>query len=116
MNWQASRRNCILTIGLVFLTGAVCGAFFMDLGAHRWVRRSAPFWTEAGKAISLEKWKRDLDLTPEQTRQIESILDDFGMYYRNVMSDGKSRILKILNEEQRKKFDRLLGEAQKPYQ
>jgi len=38
------------------------------------------------------------------------ILDDFGVYYRNVLSDGKARILRILNDDQKRKFDRLLEE------
>ena len=39
-----------------------------------------------------------------------SILDDFGVYYRNVLSDGKARILRILNEDQKRKFEKLLEE------
>ena len=53
---------------------------------------------------------RDLDLTPAQTEQMETILDDFAKYYRTVLSDGKSRILQILNEEQKRKFEKVLQE------
>ena len=84
----------------------------MNLGGHRWMHRQpTPFYTEAGKQISLGKWKKDLDLTPDQTREIESILDDFSTYYRNVVSDGKTRILRILNDDQKKKFQKLVGDA-----
>jgi hypothetical protein len=108
--WQTSSRlACITTISLVFLTGAITGAVAMNLGAHKWMHRQvAPFWTEGGKDIWLQRWKKELNLTPEQTQEMTLVLDDFGMYYRNVLSDGKTRILKILNEDQKKKFDQLL--------
>ena len=101
---------CMAPVALIFLAGVIAGAVAMNLGAHRWLHRSAPFYTEGGKEISLQRWKRDLDLTPEQSQQMTVILDDFAMYYRNVLSDGKSRILRILNEDQKRKFDRLLAE------
>ena len=64
----------------------------------------------SGKAIAVERVKRELDLTPTQVEQMESILDDFAQYYRTVLSDGKSRILHILNPDQQKKFERMLQE------
>ncbi|MGH9657485.1 MAG: hypothetical protein ACRD96_03015 [Bryobacteraceae bacterium] len=109
--WQASRLTCLSSVIVVFLTGALAGAVAMNFGAHKWMHRPTPFWTESGKAASLQKWRRELNLTPEQTQQLESILDDFGMYYKNVLGDGRSRILKILNDDQKKKLDKLMLEA-----
>jgi len=97
-------------ITFVFLAGVIAGAMAMNLGAHKWLHRTVPFWTEGGKEISLQRWKKELDLTPEQSQQMILILDDFGLYYRNVLSDGKARILQILNEDQKRKFDKLLAE------
>ena len=108
--WQGSRLACAMTITLVFLAGAIAGAVAMNLGAHKWMHRSAPFYTEGGKEVWLQRWKKDLSLTPEQSQEMAVILDDFGMYYRNVLSDGKARILRILNEDQKRKFDKLLDE------
>lgn len=110
-NLRASRTSCAATIALVFFAGAVAGAIARDYA--RSYSRTAPFYTEAGKEISLRKWRRELNLSAQQTQEIERILDDFGMYYRNVVGEGKARILKILDESQRKKFDQLLGTAQK---
>lgn len=112
LQWQTSRATCVFAICLVFFAGAIAGAVATNMGAARWMKRSAPFWTEAGKDASLQKWKRDLQLTPEQAQQMADILDDFSMYYRNVLGDGKARILRILNDEQKKKFDKLLIDAQ----
>lgn len=107
--WQNPRVACLTTLAVVFLCGGVVGAVVFDLTAHRNVPR-APFWTDAGKSVYLERVTRDLDLTPAQTEQMETILDDFAKYYRTVLSDGKSRIFQILNEEQKRKFEKVLQE------
>lgn len=108
--WQGSRLVCIMAVTLVFMTGAIAGAVAMNLGAHKLMHRSVPFWTEGGKEVWLQRWKKELNLTPEQSQEMTTILDDFGLYYRNVLSDGKSRILRILNEDQKRKFNKLLEE------
>jgi hypothetical protein len=109
--WQASKMACVTTVTLVFLSGAIAGAVAMNLGGHRLMHRAAvPFWTEGGKEVWLQRWKRDLNLTPDQTQEMKLILDDFGVYYRNVLSDGKARILKILNDDQKRKFNNLLDQ------
>jgi hypothetical protein len=56
--------------------------------------------------------KRELNLTPTQQEQMESILNDFWQYYRTVLSDSKFKVEQILNEEQRRKFERILQERQ----
>jgi hypothetical protein len=108
--WQGSKLACVMTIALVFLTGAVAGAVAMNLGAHKRMHRAVPFYTEGGKEIWLQRWKKELRLTPDQSQAMAVILDDFGVYYRNVLSDGKARILRILNDDQKNKLDKLLDE------
>ena len=46
----------------------------------------------------------------DQAAQMASILNDFAKYYQTVLSDGKARILNILNDEQRRKFEKMLKE------
>jgi hypothetical protein len=104
---------CFALFALVFLCGAVVGALAMNLGAHNRLHKSA-FWTAPGKAAYLERVRKELDLTPVQTDQMKSILDDFTLLYRTVLSDGKDRILQILNDEQKHKFEHLLQESQHP--
>ncbi len=103
-----SRFTSVLAITLVFLTGVIAGGVAMNLGAHKYMHRSGPFWTEGGKEVWLQRWKKELDLTPEQSQEMATILDDFGTYYANVLSNGKARILRILNDDQKRKFDKLL--------
>ena len=71
------------------------------------------FDTPAGKALYFERVQKELNLTPAQAQQMESILNDMWLYYRTVLSDSKSRVDQVLTDEQRKKFERLL-EEQKP--
>ena len=101
------RVACALTLTLVFLCGAVVGAL-----AHNSLHRGGRI-SEAGKTIYLERLRKDLDLTPAQVEQMGSILEDFAVYYHNVLSDGRSRIEQILNDDQRVKFERLLQERQR---
>jgi len=98
---------CVITLALIFLCGAAAGALLMDLRVHD--RMRPPILdTAAGKAIYFERLQKELDLTPAQSEQIQSVLNDFWQYYRSVMSDSKERVEQLLTDEQRKKFARLL--------
>src|SRR5436190_15790393 len=101
---------CAVTLALVFLCGAAAGALVMDFGVHR--NRIPSFETPAGKALYFERMQRELNLTPAQSEQMQLVLNDFWQYYRTVLSDGRSRVEQILNEDQRKKFGRMLQESQ----
>jgi hypothetical protein len=115
--WQNPRILC--TLLLVFLCGATAGALTVRLSLSPAARRPAPYWKEAGKEISLDRFRKELTLSPDQARQMEVVLDDFFMYYQTlqaqldeVRSSGKSRILRILNEEQKKRFEKMLSDMQ----
>ena len=108
---QHPRTAFCLTMLAVFLCGAAAGALIMNYGAHRGLHRAA-FWTDPGKEISINRLQRELDLTPAQTEQLKVLLDDFAHYYRDVLATGKRSIYKILNDEQKRKFDRLLNEPE----
>jgi len=101
---------CAVTLVLVFLVGAVAGALAMNLGVHSKLHQPA-FDTTAGKALYFERLQKELDLTPAQAEQMRSILNDFWDYYRSVLSDSKVRVEQVLNEQQRRKFEKILQEA-----
>ena len=101
------RLACLVTLSLVFLCGAVVGALAMDFGVHSRTRPPA-FDTPQGKAAYFERLQQELDLTPAQSEQIKSILNDFWQYYRSVLSESKYRVEQLLNEEQRIKFEKIL--------
>ncbi len=110
-NWSP-RTVCAATLISVFLVGGVIGALGMDLVVHNRPRPS-PFDTPQGKTAYFQKMKADLNLTPEQSEQIESTLNDFWQYYRTVLTDAKQRIEIVLNPEQRRKFEQILQEQSK---
>jgi Spy/CpxP family protein refolding chaperone len=81
----------------------------MNLGAHTMLHPH-PFWDNTAKTEYLKSVTKQLDLTPDQAAQMSSILDDFAKYYQTVLSDGKARIFNILNDEQKRKFEKMLKE------
>lgn len=105
------RLACAVTLVLVFVTGGVLGALAMDLVVHNRGRAVASFDTPSGKALYFDRMRRDLDLTPAQTEQMESILDDLWHDYRSVLNDSKVRVEQVLNEQQRLKFEHILQES-----
>src|ERR1022692_178737 len=101
-----------VALALVFLCGAAAGAVAMNLGAHKVMHQPA-FDTPAGKARFFERLQKELNLTPAQSEQMQSVLNDFWQYYRSVLIESKSHVEQLLTPEQRQKFDRMLLEAQR---
>jgi uncharacterized membrane protein len=117
--WRNPR--VILVLLLVFLSGAVSGAMVLRSGVLSPAKKSsgAMLWTEGGKEISLQRFRKELDLTPAQAQQVETVLDDFMRYYQTlqlqmdeVRASGKDRIMRILREDQRRKFEQMLSNMQ----
>jgi hypothetical protein len=124
-SWQNPR--ILLTLFVIFLCGACAGMLTMALGAHRWMHAqtlpAAPAWKESGREVSLQRFRQELNLSPQQTEQLETILDDFFTYYHtlqaqldDVRASGKQKILRILDENQKKKFEKLMTELQEKQQ
>jgi hypothetical protein len=115
--WRNPR--ILYTLLCVFLCGAVGGAVTMRFGFSPERHVGDAYWKEGAREISLQKFKKELDLTPEQAKEMETVLDDFMMYYQSLQAQmddvraiGKSRILKILREDQKTKFEKMIGEIQ----
>lgn len=113
-SWNNPRILAVLL--LVFVGGALAGALALKV---RWTGAPRPSasvpWLESDKVLYLENLKRELDLTPEQSQKIEQVLDDLVMFYQNLQTQmddlraqGKKRILQVLTEEQKKKFEKRL--------
>ena len=108
----------LYTLLAVFLSGAAAGAVAMRFTVSP-ERHNKAVWKEGAREISLQRFKSDLDLSPEQAQEMERILDDFMMYYQtlqaqmdDVRATGKQRILRILRDEQKQKFEKMIGEIQ----
>jgi Spy/CpxP family protein refolding chaperone len=115
--WRNPKILAVLL--LVFLTGSAAGALGFRY-VNRAATKSGPSWKEGGREISLQKIRGELDLTTEQAKEVEIVLDDFMMYYQTlqaqmdeVRANGRERILKILKPEQQEKFGRMLSDLQR---
>jgi len=97
----------------VFLCGAAAGALTVRLAGSR--PAPSPYWKEGGRTLTIEMLRKELQLTPAQASEIETVLDEFVLYYQNLQgqmddfrSDGKNRITRVLSPEQRAKFEKLM--------
>jgi len=116
-SWRTPR--ILLTLLLLFLSGSVAGGLATRYGLPTFIYKPMPYWREGGRQISLTNLKKELNLTAEQARQIEEVLDDFVMYYQtlqaqmdDVRSNGKSRIVRVLTPEQQERFKAMLSDVQ----
>ena len=113
------------TLAVVFLAGAAVGALTMQMGLHERLHRtvSAATLPVVRKAPSndalVQRFKSELDLSADQTDKIAMVLADYREYYHSledqlddVRSTGKSRIMQILDEQQRAKFEKIMGDLQ----
>ncbi len=109
----------ILILLSVFLCGAVAGVVGLRISQRTVSAKQMPYYKEGGREISLQRFRKELDLTNDQAAEIEVILDDFMMYYQTlqaqmdeVRAHGKDRIQTLLDDKQRAKFNRMLNELQ----
>jgi uncharacterized membrane protein len=113
----------LLTLTLVFCCGALAGAVIYKLVSQPVsAKQIAAGWKDTTKDQTLANLKRELNLTPDQAAEIETALDDFSLYYQmlhaqmeDIMTSSKTRIDQVLDEEQRKKFSRIMKELKQPH-
>jgi Spy/CpxP family protein refolding chaperone len=109
---RPAERAAILSFLLVFLCGVVAGALIMSLARNTGIHQ--PATASSGLSpMSVNEMKDGLNLSDDQTKQLTSILDDFSHYYDNLLADGNSRILQILNPDQKKLFNQMLQQHRK---
>ncbi|HEX4810754.1 MAG TPA: hypothetical protein VH325_17590 [Bryobacteraceae bacterium] len=118
----------VLTIfAVIFLCGAAFGSVVMReyLHAHMFPARRANSVEAMNKMnkIGLGALQTQLNLTPQQFNVVAPILDDYAKYYQNIEEQqadieeqranvaelGKRKILDVLNEEQKRRFNELLS-------
>jgi hypothetical protein len=100
--WRNPRVLAILL--LVFVSGAVCGGLTMRM-MHR---------KHDAAIFSYEKLTTDLKLRPDQCDHLKQILADMTRYHQDLQAQlddwqatGKDKILKILDADQRIRFEQL---------
>ncbi|HVH61054.1 MAG TPA: hypothetical protein VM709_11995 [Candidatus Sulfotelmatobacter sp.] len=115
----ASRKAAIWVV-VVFLLGAVAGGMFGYGYAHRSVAAaSAPMPEPERRAKRVEQLTRELSLTPDQAKQLDSILlqwhgnakaiqDQSDAQLGQLRQKGRDEVRAILTPEQKPKFEEFL--------
>ena len=105
----------LLVLILIFACGGLTG-----VALSRMQNSQAPTASKLNanwKKMTMDRMRKELQLTPVQAESIEQALDDFTMFYQSlqaqmdeVRTHGKDRIQGVLNADQRKKFDQMVTE------
>jgi len=110
-------KRATFHIVLIFLCGALSGV----VGARAWVKWSP--WSAAASSSGqlsfqdrVARFSRELELTPEQVKQLNPILDETHASLREeesrlneVRQKSRQRILEILTDKQKVKFEEILA-------
>ena len=117
--WQNPR--ILSTLILVFLAGGASGALWMQLDLHKRLHgvsaASRESSRESASKMNLQRFQSELDLSTAQSEKIALVLDDFSLYYQSLQEQaddlratGKTRILQILDPNQRDKFEKIMSD------
>ncbi len=113
-----SNPKVLAILAVVFLCGAAFGSAVTRayLHARMFDAPHDQLAIEAARRVGLGPLKVQLNLTPEQVQTVTKVLDDYGKYYQNIEDDredvaehGKQRILDVLNDQQKKRFNEIFS-------
>ena len=118
--WLEKSRATIYLL-LIFLCGVAGGAVATNLWTH-WghdrdqnVAQAAPRQSRTQRTV--ERFTRDLSLTPDQAQQLTVILDETRQKYRAeedaTRRDARNRVRASLNDEQRSVYEEIIADADK---
>jgi Spy/CpxP family protein refolding chaperone len=120
MTDTATTRKAALWVGAVFLLGAALGGVLGYLFAHRPVSAAnTPLSESERRAKKIAELKSELSLTPQQSQQVDAILDNWHSETKAIrdQSDAqiaairqkrRNEIRAILTPEQQPKFEELM--------
>ena len=130
MTAASKNPRVISTLVFVFMAGAVVGALSMRMGLHERLHRTvaaavrptpAPGTSTENNDPLLGRMQRELNLSPEQSKAVAAVIADYRRYYLNlqdqlddIRSTGHDRIVEVLSEEQRRRFEKMAGEMETP--
>jgi Spy/CpxP family protein refolding chaperone len=108
-----SRCKIAQNVGLVFVSGALLGAFSHRLYMVSGVSADAPRNPEEFRRRYMEEMKTRLKLTPDQVTQLSAILDETRSRVRSTRESIEPEIRKI-RDEQQEKVHHILSADQRP--
>jgi Spy/CpxP family protein refolding chaperone len=108
-----SRWKIALYVGLVFVSGALLGAFSHRLYTVSGVSANAPRNPEEFRKRYMEEMKSRLKLTADQVTKLSVILDETRARVRSTRESIEPEIRKI-RDEQQEKVHQILSADQRP--
>jgi len=108
-----SRWKIALYVGLVFVSGAVLGAFTHRLYIVSGVSANAPRNPEEFRKRYMQEMKSRLKLTADQATKLSVILDETRARVRSTRESIEPEIRKI-RDEQQEKVHQILSADQRP--
>ena len=122
---KSGKAKSALYLLLIFLCGFLAGAVATnvwtswDVTANRARADSSSDPKLRSSERAVERFKRHLELTPEQVSQFHQILDETRRAYRqhereieNIRQQGNARIRTILSDQQKAKFDEMIAQRE----
>lgn len=127
MENRRTGRQALASVIVVFVLGIALGGIATYVREERvWGSQSIP------RHGAIQQFAREANLTADQQKQIQSIVDDTKLKYRQlydpldsqreaIRQDGRNRIRGVLTPDQRIKFDEFIrrldqARAQQPQQ
>ena len=115
-----SHPKVITAFLAVFLAGAAAGALGMKLASKGAFTSASRAMRQMDRKELLDYFNRELKLSDKQQQQVEALLDDHFKYLQTlgaqteeVRVHGRESIAKLLDVDQRKKFDKLMVDWQR---
>jgi Spy/CpxP family protein refolding chaperone len=117
MDANRGNRKAVLLVAVVFVLGICLGALGTYMVTTRVLAAHSP--SARSSAGQLALFTRDLNLSPEQQKQIQAILNDTRARYAEIhkrddpeydrtRQESRDRIRQVLTPEQGPKFEELL--------
>ena len=115
-----ARREAAALVFVVFLLGVLLGGVGNHLwGSRVWGNQVSPAGTPPSREQVLANFNRELELTPDQQKQLGSILDDSRSKFRTldrsldpqrmqIRDQSRAQMRALLTPEQQPKFDAFL--------
>lgn len=114
---RACKAKLFGMVAFIFICGMATGAFTWHVAQRRWFPPKPPVLSAEGKSVAMDHFNRELELSEQQARAVESILDEFIMEQADLMArfrtsrtSGHQRLNEVLNEEQRTRLKKVLEE------
>jgi esterase/lipase len=114
MSEPTVQQKATLWLAVIFVLGAALGGVFGYYFAHRsYASERKPMSAEAKRAQRREKLTRDVQLTPDQQKQVIAILDQSQVEYKSIHDVMDPRIESV-RRKTRDQIRGLLSAEQKP--